>query len=75
MTNIKITKLTLNNYGPFFTLILNNKLFELINRYLLWKIHNSNRNKMLSFSSQRLYAYDFYSFFKLLDKFKLDWEY
>ena len=74
MTNIKITKLTLNNYGPFFTLILNNKLFELINRYLLCKIHNSNRNKMLSFSSQRLYAYDFYSFFKLLDKFKLDWD-
>jgi integrase len=73
MKNIKITKLILDNYGPFFTLIFNNKLFEVINRYLLWKIHNSNRNKPLAFSSQRLYAYDFYSFFKLLDKFKLDW--
>ena len=73
MKNIKITELTLNNYGPFFTLILDNKLFELINRYLLWKIQNSNRNKMLSFSSQRIYAYDFYNFFKILYKFKLDW--
>lgn len=73
MKNISVVELNLNNYGTFFTLVLNNKLFVVVTRYFLWKIHNSNRSGMLAFSSQRLYLYDLYNFFKLLYKFNFEW--
>ena len=74
MKNISVVELNLNNYGTFFTLVLNNKLFVEITRYFLWKIHNSNRRGMLAFSTQRLYLYDVYNFFKLLYKFGFEWD-
>ena len=74
MKNVTVEKLNLSNYGIFFTLILNNRLFEPLTRYFQWKIYNSSRSGMLAFSSQRLYTYDFYNFFKLLRKFDYKWD-
>lgn len=74
MKNISIKELNLTDYGNFFTLICNGKIFEPTTRYLQWKINNNSRSGMLAFSSQRLYAYDFYNFFKLLNEFGYTWD-
>jgi integrase len=73
MKKINVVTLNLNNYGQFFTFSVHNKLFEPVTRYLLWKIHNSSRNRPLAFSSQRQYAYHLVYLFKYLDKNKQEW--
>lgn len=40
---------------------------------MLWKIHNSSRNRTLAFSTQRQYAYHLVYLFKYLDKNKQEW--
>ena len=73
MKKINVVTLNLKNYGQFFTFSIHNKLFEPVTRYMLWKIHNSSRNRTLAFSTQRQYAYHLVYLFKYLDKNKQEW--